>query len=381
MRIAIDVQPLLAGNKTGIGSYQADLLKAAMNADPENEYILNFFSLRNTQEKVDKLRELFGDSVKIRVCRLMSYSLIHMLWLIIPFPYRWIFPQKADMSLFFNYYVPPFAEGKVYSVVYDTVIRDMPETMDERTRRVLNMSLKKSIRRSDRVITISEFSKSRIMYHFDVPEDRLSVVYCGIDKSRYNAQYSPEKILDCKRGYGIGEKYILYLGTLEPRKNISGLIEAYKLLTETQPDCPELVIAGGKGWHYAPIFERVKELGLESRVKFTGYISDDDAPLLMCGAELFCFPSFYEGFGMPPLEAMSCGAPTVVADNTAFPEVVGNAALTVDAHSPNSIACAMNQLISDEELRQKLKVNGIAQAEKFSWENSAALFLKIINKN
>ena len=378
MRIAVDVQPLLAGNRTGIGFYQVDLLKAVMSAAPENEYVLNFFSLRNTQEKVDKLREIFGNSVKIRVCRWMSYSLIHMMWLLVPFPYRWFFPQKADVSLFFNYYVPPFAEGKVYSVVYDTVVRDMPETMDKRTRRVLNMTLKKSIRRSDRVITISEFSKSRIMYHFGVPEDRLSVVYCGIDRSRYNTEHPPEKILDCKKRYDIGGRYILYLGTLEPRKNISGLIEAYKLLNDTQPDCPELVIAGGKGWHYAPIFERVKELGLESRVKFTGYVSDEDAPLLMSGAELFCFPSFYEGFGMPPLEAMACGTPTIVSDNSSLPEVVGEAALKVNADSPEDIAAAMKSIVSDEPLKQELCGKGLVRADEFTWKNSAKAFIKIL---
>lgn len=380
MRLAIDVQPLLGGNRTGIGNYQVDLLKAMMKTAPENEYVLNFFSLRHTQSKIDRLRELFGSDVKIKPCKWFSYALAHRMWLILPIPYKWFFPKKVDATLFFNYYVPPFAGGKVCSVVYDTVVKDMPETMDKRTRTVLNLTLKKSIKRSDKVITISEFSRSRILYHFKVPEDRVSVVCCGIDKTRYYSGRSSEEIEKCLLGLGISGRYILYLGTLEPRKNITGLIDAYKLLSETLTDCPALVIAGGKGWLYDSIFERVKTLGLEDCVKFTGYVSDDDAPALMSGAELFCFPSFYEGFGMPPLEAMACGTPAVVSDSSSLPEVVGDAALTADADSPKEIADAMKRVLTDAELKQSLSKKGMARAEIFTWENSAKELIKIIKE-
>ena len=381
MKIAVDVQPLLGDKLTGVGYYQFNLLKAAISADNENEYVLNFFSLRHTQDKIARLRELFGDGVKIKPCCWLSYSLLHRLWLLFPVPYRWFFPQKADVSLFFNYYVPPFAEGKVCSVVYDTVINDMPETMDKRTRRALGLTLKKSIRRCDRIITISEFSRGRIMKHYNTPEDRICVVPCGIDHDEFNSSCSTEKVEECKSRLGICGDYLLYLGTLEPRKNISGLIEAYKLLCESQPDCPKLVVAGGKGWLYDSIFERVREYGLEDKVIFTGYVSDEEAPLLMSGATVFCFPSFYEGFGMPPLEAMACGTPAMVSDRSSLPEVVGDAALIVDADSPKNMAEAIKRILNDDALRAELSEAGKARAQEFTWKKSAEAFIKeIINK-
>ncbi|MCH5203862.1 MAG: glycosyltransferase family 4 protein, partial [Oscillospiraceae bacterium] len=322
----------------------------------------------------------FGNDIKIRPCKWLSYGLVHRMWLLLPIPHKWFFPQKADVSLFFNYYVPPFAEGKVCSVVYDTVVKDMPETMNDRTRMVLRLTLKKSIKRSDKIITISEFSKSRIIHHFGVSEDKISVVCCGIDRSRYSSERSKEKADECLKRLGIYEKYILYLGTLEPRKNITGLADAYKILSDTLPDCPVLVIAGGKGWLYESIFERVKTMGLEDRVIFTGYVSDEDTPVLMSGAELFCFPSFYEGFGMPPLEAMACGTPAVVSDRTSLPEVVGDAALKADADSPEDIADAMKQILTNEQLKRSLSEKGLARADKFSWENSAKALISFIKE-
>lgn len=378
MRIAVDAQPLLDGRKTGIGNYQAALLKKVMAADIDNEYFFTFFSLRHTAEKKRRIREIFGEGAEIHVFRLLSYSLVHFLWTAIPVPHRWFFRKKADISLFFNYYVPPGASGRAFSVVYDTVVRDMPETMDNRTRRVLELTLNSSIERADRIITISEFSKGQIMRHYGTRDDKVTVVPCGIDEDRYHTGYPAQEIMECCKRLGIEGKYMLYLGTLEPRKNISGLIEAFGLLSTGCEDCPKLVVAGGKGWLYDSVFERVKQLGLEDRVLFTGYVSAEDAPLLMSGAELFCFPSFYEGFGMPPLEAMACGTPTVVSDRTSLPEVVGDAALTADPDSPAAICSAMKRVLSEPDLRRALSEKGIARSKQFTWEKSAEALNKLI---
>lgn len=381
MRIAIDVQSLLAGRLTGIGYYQYNLVKEMLESDTQNEYVLNFFSMRNTEAKISALREMFGEKVDIRPCRWFSYSLAHRLWLIIPFPYRWFMRQKADATLFFNYYVPPFADGRVYSVVYDTVVADMPDTMDKRTRTVLKLTLKKSMKRSDTVITISGFSKNQIMRHFGVAENNIFVAPCGVNHERFNTRCSAVEIDNSKKRYGVDGKYILYLGTLEPRKNITGLIEAYKLLTCELPECPKLVISGGKGWLYEAIFEKVRQLELENQVIFTGYVSDEDAPLLMSGAELFCFPSFYEGFGMPPLEAMACGVPTVVSDRTALPDIVADGALTVNPDSAEDIFKAMRKILTDENLKRKLTEKGISRAGEYTWKNTAEMLIQKINNN
>lgn len=380
MKIAVDIQPLLSGNKTGIGFYQTEIMNAISDIDKENEYLLNFFSLRNTENKKAKAEKLFNGIGKVRACTWFSYGIAKKLWYFFPIPYKLFFREKTDATLFFNYYVPPFAGGKAITVIYDTVVNDMPETMGGKTRFALKHTLKKSIKRAEKIVTISQFSKERIMYHYGVHEDKISVVPCGFRSDIFHNGYSGSDIDRAKQKYGIDGDYFLYLGTLEPRKNIERLVKAYDLLKREQEDCPGLVLAGGKGWLYEGIFELVKKLGLENNVIFTDYVEDGDVPLLMSGAMIFCFPSMYEGFGMPPLEAMACGTPVITSGTSSLPEVVGDAALLVDPLSVDSIASALKRAAFDNELRNEMSKKGLIQSRKFSWKNSAELFLDVINK-
>lgn len=380
MKIAVDVQPLLSGNKTGIGFYQTEIMNALSDIDKDSEYFLNFFSLRNTENKKAIARKLFNGKGKVRVCKWFSYGIAKKIWYFFPVPYKLFFRAKTDVSLFFNYYVPPFASGKSITVIYDTVVDDMPETMGGKTRFALKHTLKKSIKRAEKIVTISQFSKERIMYHYSVHEEKISVVPCGFRPDMFHSSYNREEIGSIKRKYDIDGDYLLYLGTLEPRKNIERLVRAYGLLKRDFADCPNLLLAGGKGWLYDGIFELIKTLRLEDSVIFTGYVEDQDVPLLMSGAMVFCFPSLYEGFGMPPLEAMACGTPVITSDTSSLPEVVGDAALLVDPLSVDSIASALKRTVADKELRSEMSKKGLIQCEKFSWEKSAELFLDIINK-
>lgn len=380
MKIAVDIQPLLSGNKTGIGFYQTEIMNAISDIDRENEYFLNFFSLRNTENKKAKAERLFNGLGKVNICEWFSYGIAKKIWYLLPIPYRLFFPEKTDVNLFFNYYVPPFAEGKSVVVIYDTVVNDLPETMGAKTQFALKHTLKKSIKRAEKIITISEFSKERIMYHYRVPEEKISVVPCGYRSDIFHSDYEKTDIEAVKKKYGIEYEYFLYLGTLEPRKNIERLIKARELLKKDFEDCPKLVLAGGKGWLYDGIFELVKNMNLENSVIFTGYVEDNDVPLLMSGATAFCFPSLYEGFGMPPLEAMACGVPVIASDISSLPEVVGDAALLVDPLSVDSIAEALKKIAFDKELRSELSKKGLSQCKKFSWKQSAELFFHVIKK-
>ena len=161
----------------------------------------------------------------------------------------------------------------------------------------------------------------------------------------------------------------MFLGTLEPRKNLVGLIEAYNLLkTESKEDIPQLVLAGGKGWYYESIFETVKKLHLEQDVIFTGYVPEEDSPLLMNGAVAFVFPSLYEGFGMPPLEAMACGTPVIVSDTASLPEVVRDAGVYVDPNSVESMKEGLLEIWGNIEIGKILKRQGIEHSKQFQWE-------------
>ena len=181
-----------------------------------------------------------------------------------------------------------------------------------------------------------------------------------------------------KKSLEIEGEYFLYLGTIEPRKNLERLIEAYHIFSQKAGnDCPKLVLAGGKGWLYDSIFAKVTELKLSDKVIFTKYVPSEDMNALMCGALAFVFPSVYEGFGMPPLEAMACGVPVLVSGEASLPEVTGDCAVIVDAYSSENIAEGMNRLYTDSQLRDELSRRGLERAKGFSWDNSAEILYNV----
>lgn len=378
MKISVDVQPLLSGNKTGIGFYETEVLNALSELDNNNEYYLNFFSLRNTRSKIECAEKLFGGKGKIQICKWASYSVVKKLWYLFPVPYKCFFREETDVSLFFNYYVPPFTYGKTITVIHDMTVKDMPETMSTKTRFALSHTLKQSIKRADKIVTVSEFSRERISYYYDIPIEKIEIVTNGYREDMFHNNYGKNKIDSVKLKYKITGDYLLYLGTLEPRKNIERLIKAFAQLKRDLSDCHKLVLAGGKGWLYDSIFETVKRLNLEQDVIFTGYVEDKDVPLLMSGALVFCFPSLYEGFGIPPLEAMACGTPVITSNTSSLPEVVGDAAILVDPLSVDSISDALKKVVGDESLRREMSKKGLEQCRKFSWRKSAETLLDII---
>lgn len=229
----------------------------------------------------------------------------------------------------------------------------------------------KSVARAAMVVTISENSKREIIEHYKVPARKIAIIHPGVDADFFKPA-SQNKIQVVKSKYNLPKKYILYAGTIEPRKNIDGLLKAYDALPKKLRDNYGLVLAGGKGWKDDGIVERITALQAKGlKIVLTGYLPDDDLPSIHTGASLFVFPSYYEGFGMPPLEAMACGTPVVSADNSSLPEAVGKAGLLVQATNPNSLSSAIERGLTDEALRKKLIAAGHAQVKKFSWGNSA----------
>ena len=181
------------------------------------------------------------------------------------------------------------------------------------------------------------------------------------------------------RGYGLTQPYVLYIGTIEPRKNLDRLTQAFSTLAQTYPT-HTLVIAGMKGWMYESLFELVRTLGLENRVVFTGFVAETDKPFLIRGAEVFAYVSLYEGFGIPVLEALACGTPTLTSDVSSIPEVTGDAALLIDPSSVQDITAGLERLLADPSLRNELAAKSISQAARFSWPATAATTLNLYRK-
>jgi len=237
--------------------------------------------------------------------------------------------------------------------------------------------MKDYAKRSHHIITVSENSKSEIIKYLNVSEEKISVIYGGY-ADIFKLESDDRLSSDVKRKYNITGNYLLYVGTLEPRKNLLGLIRAYA--QSRAKDDFILVLAGGKGWQYENIFKLVRELKLENRIIFTGYVPENDLPGLYQGATLFVYPSFYEGFGLPPLEAMACGLPVIVSHTTSLPEVVGDAGVYVDPNDVEQISFSIDTVLSDSELRQTLIQRGLERAKLFSWEKAAKETLKLYQK-
>ncbi|MCI8316861.1 MAG: glycosyltransferase family 4 protein [Lachnospiraceae bacterium] len=258
---------------------------------------------------------------------------------------------------------------KVANYVYDVNYKVYSETVDHSTLVWLDKNLPIYCDRSDLILTISEFSKKQIEKYMKIKESKIQIVPCGVDCDKYK-KLDIEKINFVKHKYGIAGDYILYMGTLEPRKNIVILIEAYYLMTQKKTNIPKLIIAGKRGWMYEQLFQKTLEYKLEDQIIFTGYIENDDCPVLMSGAELFVFPSLYEGFGIPPLEAMACGTPVIVSNADALLEAVGENAIYFCPMNAEELCKKINYLLENQDLREKLSFSGRKWAEKHSWKKA-----------
>ena len=377
MNIAFDAIPLISDRMTGIGWCEAGQTTAMARLYPENKYTYNFFSRKDDNIKLERLAPFTTGGIGTNLVHFSGY-IYRAASTFIPFPYKHFFGKNDDVTHFFNYIVPPGVHGRTVVTVHDMVYKAFPETVRARTKYMLDSGLKQSMKRADIIVTDSEFSRTEILKYFPQHEKKLKVVPCGVDLNKFRPSETPERIPEVKKSLEIEGEYFLYLGTIEPRKNLERLIEAYHIFTQrVGSDAPKLVLAGGKGWLYDSIFRKVTDLKLSDRVIFTKYVPSEDMNPLMCGALAFVFPSIYEGFGMPPLEAMACGVPVLASDAASLPEVTGDCAVICDAYYPDDIAEGLQKLYNDSELRKDLSIRGRQRAGTFTWERSAEILYNI----
>ncbi len=379
LKIAFDAQLLIKGDKTGIGWCTENILMR-MPEVSDNSYELNYFSLGYSKEQLENVAKYSKLGYQINKCAWFHNAVYRIMWNFFSVPYSLFFGKGADVTLFFNYVIPPGVKGKKITIVHDMAYKAYPETVRKRTRQLLTMALEKSCARADKIITVSKFSKQEIIKYLGIDADKIVVMPNGVDFSLYHPDYTEEEVKRVKEMYQIEGKYLLYLGTLEPRKNIERLVQAYAKLKYEMPEAPKLVLAGRKGWMYDCIFETVKSLKLEKDVIFTGYIEAENAPILIKGAEIFLFPSLYEGFGMPPIEAMACGTPVVVSNVSSLPEVVGDAGILVDPFSVESIRDGIKNLISNDILRTKLIKSGLERVKKYTWHQAVMILQDVFSE-
>ncbi len=364
MKIALELQPC-CGNRSGIGIYTYELARRMRDGDGLEFYgnLFNFMGRR------DNARALAGIGMPLKTCRLMPYGVYRRIWGLVPIPYEALFPGGADLSVFFNYVVPPRLRGRVMTTVHDLTYLRYPETMDPKNLRHLRAGMERSVARSDAILTVSEFSKREIVELLGVPAQRVKVVPNAASlpaRSERSGVPAP--------GFGVQKPYILYVGTIEPRKNLVRLLQAFAMLKKEQGIPHSLVLAGDRGWNDEAVFTAAASV---PNVVFTGYVSQTEKCALYQNADVLAFPSLYEGFGIPPLEAMQLGCPVVCADAASLPEVTGGAAELVDPLDPAAIAQGLWNVLSDPAHAADLARRGRVRAAAYTWDASAQRFAGI----
>ncbi len=278
-------------------------------------------------------------------------------------------------------FVAPLASSPPFIVtIFDLSFLHYPDAFRPFNRWYLRLFTAQSARRARAIIAISESTRQDVIDLLQVSPERVHTIYCGVD---HNFRPLPAAAIATFRArQQLPDKFVLFLGTLEPRKNIDGLIRAYARWRRSDPNAPPLIVAGGKGWYYHQIFELVESLNLTAWVRFPGYVPQNELPLWYNAATLFVYPSHFEGFGLPVLEAMACGTPVISSTASSLPEIVGEngAGCLVNPADGEALATALAQLISDAELRRSMSERGLARASLFHWETTARETVEIYKK-
>lgn len=382
MIIAFDAHVFLEEEKTGIGWYAFHLLNALSN-NKDYHFIFYIFGAGVEKTKIQNFKK-YLDSLElqyeVRICKYMSQKVYKLMTAVVPLPFSCFFRQDADVTFFLNYVIPPGVRGKRITMIHDMTYKVFPETQTLRSRIWLFLSMKRTLRRADAVVTASMFSKSEIIKYTGFDAEKITTISCGVDRNLFTDQYSVAEIEKVKQKYRIEGDYYLYVGTLEPRKNIKRLLQAYSILVNYENSIPQLVIVGKAGWLFSDIFSTVEQLDISDKVIFTGYINEKEIPIMMNGAKIFLYPSLYEGFGMPPLEAMACGTAVITSNVASLPEVVGDCAVLVDPYNIEEIANSILNLDTDEEKREQLAYNGFQRSKMFSWNNVSENIGQLLKK-
>ncbi|MFN3476623.1 MAG: glycosyltransferase family 4 protein [Candidatus Methylomirabilales bacterium] len=371
MRIGIEGK-VLTRRIGGIGRYAINLVKALLSLSaqehPDMEFVI-FTAPQTDRGILDGLGAVSCDRF-----RRVKSSLLRSSFLL---P-AGVFLERIDVFHGLDQSgIPLFLKkGKYVVTLHDVITLTLPRAFPLKRRLVLTAALSRIRRQADRVIVPSEAAGEDVVRYLKVDRGKIIVIPWGCEQ-RFQASGDRKRLEKVRRRYGLPDRYALFLGTLEPRKNVTTLVKAFSLLTTKLDQNLKLVITGDRGWGYEGLFKTIEALGLHDHVLFTGFVNDEDLPDLYRGALLFVYPSLYEGFGLPILEAMASGVPVIASNTSSMPEVAEDAAILVDPHDPEALASAMAMVLTNEELREELRQKGIARARRFSWEAVARKTLEV----
>lgn len=297
---------------------------------------------------------------------------------------EWFTGGPLDLFHATDFVLPPSGARRKLLTVHDLAFLFYPDAAMPSLHHYLNVVVPRSVRRADAIVADSHHTARDLREQWQVPEERIHVVQGAVDHEQFRPVTDEQALCEVRERYGIGAgPYILTLSRLEPRKNHVRLIEAFAEARAVGRLPHRLVIAGGKGWLYEEIYARVEELHLEEHVRFTGFVADADLPALFSGAEFFAYPSLYEGFGLPIVEALACGTPVLTGDNSCLPEAGGSGAIYVNSQDESDIADGILRLATDRTLRARLRAAGLQHAATFTWERSArqllAAYAQVLN--
>jgi glycosyltransferase involved in cell wall biosynthesis len=369
LRIAIDAHSVgtgLAGNE----SYITNLIEALAEIDVENRYTL-FVTKREAVERFNNRWPNFETRLTLPHTPLIRIPLTLV---------KELRAHPVDL-LHVQYTAPPFAPCPVVATIHDLSFEHLPETFTRRSRAQLRLTVRHTARKAAHIITSSEYSRRDIIETYHVEPERVSYTHLAAAE-RFKPVSDERELRRVREAYDVEGEYILAVGSIQPRKNLVRLINAYSGLRRARAKAklPKLLLVGKRAWLYDETLQATEKLCIPGEVKFTGYVPEDDLPALYSGALCFVYPSYFEGFGLPPLEAMRCGAPVIAGNRTSVPEVVGDAGLLVDPFDESALAEAIARVIDDRNLRERLRRKGLERARLFDWRETARRTLLIYER-
>lgn len=369
MHIAIDAHSVGAG-LGGNESYIANLIEALAETDTSNRYTLYV----TRHEAVERFTGRWPH-VMVRL------TLPHTPLVRIPLTLSAELRRRPVDLLHVQYTAPPLAPCAVVATIHDLSFEHLPETFKRRSRAQLRLTVRRTARMAEAVIAPSEYSRRDLIETYHLPPERVTVT--PLSASPHLAPVRDKgELRRVRELYGISGEYILAVGAIHPRKNLVRLIEAYADLRGARPQAklPQLLLVGKRGWLYGETLSAVNMHSHDGDIRFTGYVQERDLAALYTDALCFVYPSYFEGFGLPVLEAMACGAPVIAGNQTSLPEVVGDAGLLVDPFDRSALALALGRMIDDANLRRKLSARGLERAGSFSWRETARLTLDVYRR-
>ncbi len=387
MKVAIDCS-LAVGERGGVGQYSYNLVHALSRMDKSNSYIAYVLvPAVNYILRPGSLNAGLPDSGDFKTVYKkipVPYQLFRYFWLPgMPASLKEYMLGGLDADIIHSttFCVPRFRDKrkKVVVTIYDVSVLTHPECHTKANISHCLKGIEDAVKYAHAIIAISNHTKEDLINYFKAPPELITVTHLAAGKD-YHEVKDPEALASIKRKYGLPEDYILFVGSLEPRKNVKALIRAYSRLPEDLRKDFSLVIAGGKGWKNSDIPPLVKGLKIEDNIRFAGYIDSNDISGVYSGASLFAYPSLYEGFGLPILEAMSCGTPVITSDTSSMPEVAGDAARLIAPTNEDELADALKEVLEDKGLREEMRKKGLKQAAQFSWERCAKETLAVYRK-